>query len=213
MAELSQATDDTKPKSNLALRLLTASFWAPLILWLLYAGPFWGFPLLSAFSVAEAQIACESLKGFQAPDLTITSETRYVVDPDNPRAAYNIQNFFVTRGAAYNAEGKHELDASIMDGATLEPLKALVREWGESLPGVALRFVLAHPAVTTVIPGMRALQRWAVRCGDFSPQAAPVAAPTSSSSRPKPACRVAATQRSTSCAAMPLPRAFASLPR
>ena len=29
--------------------------------------------------------------------------------------------------------------------------------WGESLPGVALRFVLAHPAVTTVIPGMRAM--------------------------------------------------------
>ena len=39
----------------------------------------------------------------------------------------------------------------------VEPLKALAAEWGESLPGVALRFILAHPAVTTVIPGMRAL--------------------------------------------------------
>ena len=31
--------------------------------------------LLSAFSVAEAQIACESLKGFQAPDVKITNAT------------------------------------------------------------------------------------------------------------------------------------------
>jgi len=41
--------------------------------------------------------------------------------------------------------------------ARVEPLKALAVEWGEPLPGVALRFVLAHPAVSTVIPGMRAL--------------------------------------------------------
>lgn len=39
----------------------------------------------------------------------------------------------------------------------MEPLKALITGWGESLPSVALRFVLTHPAVTTVIPGMRAL--------------------------------------------------------
>jgi len=54
MAEASQATDATKPKSNLALRLLTAAFWAPLILWLLYAGPFWGFPLLAGGSAVAA---------------------------------------------------------------------------------------------------------------------------------------------------------------
>lgn len=41
--------------------------------------------------------------------------------------------------------------------ARVEPLKALITGWGESLPSVALRFVLTHPAVTTVIPGMRAL--------------------------------------------------------
>lgn len=41
--------------------------------------------------------------------------------------------------------------------ARVEPLKALAGEWGEPLPSVALRFILAHPAVTTVIPGMRAL--------------------------------------------------------
>jgi aryl-alcohol dehydrogenase-like predicted oxidoreductase len=41
--------------------------------------------------------------------------------------------------------------------ARVEPLKTLVGEWGVSLPGVALRFILSHPAVTSVIPGMRAL--------------------------------------------------------
>lgn len=41
--------------------------------------------------------------------------------------------------------------------ARVEPLKALATEWGESLPAIALRFVLAHPAVSTVIPGMRAM--------------------------------------------------------
>ncbi|MGE0043137.1 MAG: aldo/keto reductase [Vicinamibacterales bacterium] len=37
----------------------------------------------------------------------------------------------------------------------LAPLEALVGEWGLSLPDAAIRFVLAHPAVTTTIPGMR----------------------------------------------------------
>lgn len=41
--------------------------------------------------------------------------------------------------------------------ARVEPLKALAAEWGAPLPSIALRFILAHPAVTTVIPGMRAL--------------------------------------------------------
>jgi len=41
--------------------------------------------------------------------------------------------------------------------ARVEPLKMLAGEWGEPLPGLALRFILAHPAVTTVIPGMRAV--------------------------------------------------------
>lgn len=36
------------PKSNLALRLLTAGGFAPLILYLLYVGPPWGFVLLAA---------------------------------------------------------------------------------------------------------------------------------------------------------------------
>jgi len=58
------------------------------------------------------------------------------------------------------------------------PLKALVDEWGESLPSVALRFILAHPAVTTVIPGMRAL--------------ANVEANLAVSGRPLPAAQIAA---------------------
>ena len=35
------------------------------------------------------------------------------------------------------------------------PVEELTKSWGSSLPDTALRFVLAHPAVTTVIPGMR----------------------------------------------------------
>ena len=62
--------------------------------------------------------------------------------------------------------------------ARVAPLKALVHEWGESLPSVALRFILAHPAVTTVIPGMRAL--------------ANVEANLSVSGQPLPAAQVAA---------------------
>lgn len=42
--------------------------------------------------------------------------------------------------------------------ARVEPLKELAAGWKEPLPSVALRFILAHPAVTTVIPGMRAMQ-------------------------------------------------------
>lgn len=62
--------------------------------------------------------------------------------------------------------------------ARVAPLKALVAEWGDSLPSVALRFILAHPAVTTVIPGMRAL--------------ANVAANLSVSGQPLPPAQVAA---------------------
>ena len=58
------------------------------------------------------------------------------------------------------------------------PLTALADEWGEPLPSVALRFILAHPAVTTVIPGMRAL--------------ANVEANLAVSGMPLPAARVAA---------------------
>jgi phosphatidate cytidylyltransferase len=36
--------------SNLALRLLTAAVFAPLILYLLYLGPWWGFPLIAAIA-------------------------------------------------------------------------------------------------------------------------------------------------------------------
>jgi aryl-alcohol dehydrogenase-like predicted oxidoreductase len=39
--------------------------------------------------------------------------------------------------------------------ARVAPLDRLVQSWGMSLPDVALRFVLGHPAVTTTIPGMR----------------------------------------------------------
>jgi aryl-alcohol dehydrogenase-like predicted oxidoreductase len=35
------------------------------------------------------------------------------------------------------------------------PLQRLVADWGATLPDVALRWILAHPAVTTTIPGMR----------------------------------------------------------
>ena len=35
------------------------------------------------------------------------------------------------------------------------PLKELASTWGGSMADTALRFVLSHPAVTTVIPGMR----------------------------------------------------------
>ena len=37
------------------------------------------------------------------------------------------------------------------------PVTALASTWGASLPDTALRFILSHPAVTTVIPGMRKL--------------------------------------------------------
>jgi aryl-alcohol dehydrogenase-like predicted oxidoreductase len=37
------------------------------------------------------------------------------------------------------------------------PLTQLVERWGMTLPDVALKFILANPAVTTVIPGMRKL--------------------------------------------------------
>lgn len=45
---------DSAARRNLALRLLTAAVWAPLILWLLYAGPSWGFPALTAFMCTMA---------------------------------------------------------------------------------------------------------------------------------------------------------------
>ena len=35
------------------------------------------------------------------------------------------------------------------------PLTELASTWGASMPDTALRFILSHPAVTTVIPGMR----------------------------------------------------------
>jgi aryl-alcohol dehydrogenase-like predicted oxidoreductase len=38
------------------------------------------------------------------------------------------------------------------------PLQRIVDEWGESLPDVALRWILTHSAVTTTIPGMRAMR-------------------------------------------------------
>jgi phosphatidate cytidylyltransferase len=38
--------------SNLALRLLTAAVFAPLIIYLLYLGPWWGFPLIAAIACA-----------------------------------------------------------------------------------------------------------------------------------------------------------------
>jgi aryl-alcohol dehydrogenase-like predicted oxidoreductase len=38
------------------------------------------------------------------------------------------------------------------------PLQRLVDGWSESLPDIALRWILAHPAVTTTIPGMRAMR-------------------------------------------------------
>jgi phosphatidate cytidylyltransferase len=38
--------------SNLALRLLTAAVFVPLILYLLYLGPAWGFPLIAAIACA-----------------------------------------------------------------------------------------------------------------------------------------------------------------
>lgn len=39
--------------------------------------------------------------------------------------------------------------------ARVAPLQQLATEWNLSLPDVALRFILAHDAVTTTIPGMR----------------------------------------------------------
>ncbi len=38
------------------------------------------------------------------------------------------------------------------------PLQRLVDEWGEPITDVALRWILAQPAVTTTIPGMRAMR-------------------------------------------------------
>lgn len=37
----------------------------------------------------------------------------------------------------------------------VEPLKGVASHWGMTLPDLALRYILSHPAVTTVIPGMR----------------------------------------------------------
>ncbi len=51
-------------KSDLALRLVTAGFTAPLILYLLFAGPAWGFPMLAAFASA---LAAYELFGMVAP--------------------------------------------------------------------------------------------------------------------------------------------------
>lgn len=45
-------TEPTPARSNLTLRLLTAAFWAPLIIYLLFAGPHWGFPTLVALVCA-----------------------------------------------------------------------------------------------------------------------------------------------------------------
>ncbi len=39
--------NDKKPKSNLALRLMTAGVWAPFILYMLYWAPGWVFPLVA----------------------------------------------------------------------------------------------------------------------------------------------------------------------
>ena len=55
---------DSAARRNLALRLLTAAFWAPLILGLLFAGPSWGFPALTAFMCT---MAARELFGMIAP--------------------------------------------------------------------------------------------------------------------------------------------------
>ena len=39
----------------------------------------------------------------------------------------------------------------------VDRLQQVASSWGLSLPDIALRFILAHPAVTTTIPGMRRL--------------------------------------------------------
>lgn len=41
--------------------------------------------------------------------------------------------------------------------ARVAPISRLVDEWGGTLPDVVLRWILTHPAVTTTIPGMRAM--------------------------------------------------------
>jgi phosphatidate cytidylyltransferase len=41
-------TEGVAPRSNLVLRLLTAAVWAPFLLYLLYLGPSWGFPVVTA---------------------------------------------------------------------------------------------------------------------------------------------------------------------
>jgi phosphatidate cytidylyltransferase len=45
-------TETASAKSNLALRLLTAGIWAPVILFLLYLAPPWGFPLVAGIVCA-----------------------------------------------------------------------------------------------------------------------------------------------------------------
>jgi aryl-alcohol dehydrogenase-like predicted oxidoreductase len=42
--------------------------------------------------------------------------------------------------------------------ARVAPLQQLAEKWESTLADVALQFILAHPAVTTVIPGMRAIR-------------------------------------------------------
>jgi aryl-alcohol dehydrogenase-like predicted oxidoreductase len=53
----------------------------------------------------------------------------------------------------------------------IEPLRAIANRAGLSLPALALRFVLSHPAVTTTIPGMRrsAHVEQNLRCSESGP--------------------------------------------
>jgi aryl-alcohol dehydrogenase-like predicted oxidoreductase len=53
----------------------------------------------------------------------------------------------------------------------VEPLRALADRSGLSMSALALRFVLAHPVVTTTIPGMRrpAHVEENLRCSDRDP--------------------------------------------
>jgi outer membrane receptor for ferric coprogen and ferric-rhodotorulic acid len=58
---------------------------------------------------------------------------RYVVDPDNPRNIYNTQNYFVTRGAAYNATNPNWLNG--------KPIRSI----GVNIGSIAMTEAWDHP--------------------------------------------------------------------
>ena len=65
---MAEGAEAKKGPSNLAVRFLTALVFLPGFLWLLYAGPWWGFFALAAFA---GFVAASELVG--RPNTAVTS--------------------------------------------------------------------------------------------------------------------------------------------